>query len=680
VERAEPSGPWTVEIEGVDSGREPARAAVLTLADGVVGTRAAVPGEKDAGEVVAAGLYEGTGPETALIPLPSWNGSPLAGLTAAKRVLDLRDGTLRAELESDDGPASTMAFASLARPGTVVLTAEPEGGGAPLQVVRGTEHGKEGGRSWARVSGSGGAAVAASQRVAGGPAGRARLERLAAYATDPHHAPSAEAALELLEEAERLGVDALLQEQRSAWTRRWAAADIRIEGDDDLQRAVRFCLFHLMASVADRPEAALGAKGLSGRGYRGHVFWDTDVFVLPFLAATHPPAARALVGYRVARLDAARAEAARHGHAGARFPWESADQGVDITPTELPGPDGLPMAVRTGQQEEHITADVAWAVARYLAWSGERDDVGGCYTLLGETARYWASRVRRDEDGTAHIDGVIGPDEYHELIDDNAFTNAMVARNLRIAAALAPSSAHEAGLWRRVADELVIGYDPDTGRHEQFAGFFALESPTLSNLPPGADPVAVLGWKHLQRTQLIKQADVLMLHLLVPELAAPGSLEPDIDWYEPRTTHASSLSAPVHAAALARAGRLDGALRYLHQAATIDLDDRVGNTRDGLHIASMGGVWHALIHGIAGLELRGPHLRVHPNLPPGWDAFEFQVLVHGAPFRFRVLPDRVIVRTARARAVRVGEQERWVEAGPDGMELEHDARAWRDGR
>ena len=669
-----PPGPWTVEVEGVDPGREAARAAVLTLADGVVGTRAAIPGDKGAGEALAAGLYAGTGPETALVPLPSWNGPPLDGAAPRRRVLDLRDGTLHTELETDDGPASTMAFASLARPGTVVLTSEPRGGGMPLQLVKGAEHGKEGDRTWARISGSGGAAVAASQRVAG----RARLERLAAYATDPHQAPNAEAALELLEEAERAGVDTLLAEQRSAWAERWAMADIRIEGDDELQRAVRFCLFHLMASVADRPQAALGAKGLSGRGYRGHVFWDTDVFVLPFLAATHPPAARALIGYRLARLDAARAVAARHGYAGARFPWESADVGVDITPPELPGPDGLPMAVRTGEQEEHITADVAWAVSRYLAWSGEPDHA--CHTLLGETARYWASRARRDENGTAHIERVIGPDEYHEYVDDNAFTNAMAARNLRTAAALAPASAFEAGLWRRIADELVIGYDPATGRHEQFAGFFGLDPLTLADLPPGGDPVAVLGWKRLQGTQLLKQADVLMLHLLVPELAVPGSLEPDIDWYEPRTTHASSLSAPVHAAALARAGRLEGALRYLHQAATIDLDDRAGNTRDGLHIASMGGVWHALIHGIAGLELRGPNLRVHPHLPPGWDAFEFQVCVHGTPFRFRILPDRVVVQTPRTRRVRVGAQERWVEVGPRGMEVEHDARAWRTRR
>jgi trehalose/maltose hydrolase-like predicted phosphorylase len=181
----------------------------------------------------------------------------------------------------------------------------------------------------------------------------------------------------------------------------------------------------------------------------------------------------------------------------------------------------------------------------------------------------------------------------------------------------------------------------------------------------------------VQHTQLVKQADVLMLHLLVPDLAPPGSLGPDIDWYEPRTTHASSLSAPVHAAVLARAGRLDDALAYLRKAATIDLEDRAGNTRDGLHLAAMGGVWHALVHGIAGLDLHGQNLRLHPHLPPGWDALEFQVMLHDVAFRFRVLPDRVTVRAHGPRRVRLGACEDWVDVGPEGVVLEHDALGWR---
>ena len=670
-----------VEIEGVDLASEPARAAILTLGDGVVGARADSPGSPEGTGVVAAGIYAGAGPETMLAPLPGWNQAPLGEAVPRRRVLDLRDGTLRTELDTRDGEATTVAFASLARPGAAVLVVEgpvfQDAQEGPLRLPADVEHGRKDDRQWARVHGSGGVAVAASERVVRMAAARLRLERLVAYATDPRQAPRPEAALEALEAAERLGVETLLAEQRSAWARRWAVADIGIEGDPELQRAVRFCLFHLMASVADRAEAALGARGLSGHGYRGHVFWDTDVFVLPFLAATHPPAARALLGYRVQRLDAARAAAARGGFEGARFPWESAATGDDVTPTWVTDSSGEPLLVLTGEQEEHITADVAWAVARYQNWSGDARTLGACRELLCETARYWTSRIRLDTGGAAHIDGVIGPDEYHENVDDNAFTNAMVRWNLLHAAGVGGSGAEEASSWRMCAAAVVDGFDSTSRRHEQFAGYFDLEPLTVADLPHGVDPVQLLGREHVQRTQLVKQADVLMLHLLIPDLVSAGSLGPDIDWYEPRTTHASSLSEPVHAAVLARAGRLDDALAYLRRSAMIDLDDLDGNTCDGLHVATMGGVWHALVHGFGGLELHGQNLKLHPHLPAGWEALEFQVMVHDVAFRFRVLPDRVSVRTDKVRQVLVGTGEDWVEVGPDGVAIEHDALGWR---
>jgi trehalose/maltose hydrolase-like predicted phosphorylase len=255
----------------------------------------------------------------------------------------------------------------------------------------------------------------------------------------------------------------------------------------------------------------------------------------------------------------------------------------------------------------------------------------------------------------------------------------MARWNLVHAAGLAGED-EEAGRWRWLAAALVDGFDGASGRHEQFAGYFGLEPLTVADLPPAADPVDVLGWEHVQRAQIIKQADVLMLHLLVPQLARPSSLPADIDWYEPRTTHASSLSHPVHAAALARAGRVDDALVHLRQAATIDLDDREGRTHEGLHIAAMGGVWHALVHGVAGLELHGRNLHLHPHLPASWEALEFQVVLHGAAFRIRVLPDRVVVGSHDGRSVRVGASEDWVEVGREGVELEHDALAWRTAR
>lgn len=313
-------------------------------------------------------------------------------------------------------------------------------------------------------------------------------------------------------------------------------------------------------------------------------------------------------------------------------------------------------------------------MARYLAWTWDAGTVPTARTLLAETARYWASRVAVDSAGRAHLDDVIGPDEYHEGVDDNAFTNAMARWNLEQAASRKRPGDPESAHWRALAAALVDGYDEGERRHEQFSGYFELDPLTVADLPTGQNPVDALGWQRLQGTQLLKQADVLMLHLLVPELAGPGALGNDIDWYEPRTTHASSLSRPVHAAVLARAGRLDGALDHLRYSATIDLENRGARTAEGLHIATMGGVWHALVHGIAGLELDDGNLWLEPHLPPGWEALEFQVLVHDMPFRVRVQPDRVSVQ-APGRRVRVG--TKWVEIGTEGVVVEHDAAAWR---
>ena len=278
--------------------------------------------------------------------------------------------------------------------------------------------------------------------------------------------PDPTEALRAVREIEGCGFERLLVEQREAWARRWGKADIGIDGDPELQLAVRLALFHLIASVGDRGESALGARGLSGLAYRGHVFWDSDVFVLPFFAATHPPAARALLEYRLRRLPAARDAARRLGRAGARFPWESARSGDDVTPPIVHDRTGRLVPIRTGELEEHIVADVAWAASCYLDWTGDKEFAAGPgLTLFVDTARYWASRIRVDQQGRGHIDGVIGPDEYHEPVDDNAYTNVMARWNLRRAAAAAESNgvaAAERGRWLSMAEALVDGYEPET--------------------------------------------------------------------------------------------------------------------------------------------------------------------------------------------------------------------------
>ncbi len=662
------------------------------LADGTVGTRGVLEDESGGDHppgpaVVAAGLYEpAEGVSETLVPLPSWCALPVAGsLRTGRRVLDLRDGVLtrRAAGGGGGGELWSARFACAERPGTGVLVAEvaaelltggPVGGGCR---VGGPDEGGPAGssagqagegavpRRWRSPFG-GGALVATDTRVtpearSGGPV---TVERLAVHVVSAHRAPRRAEASRRLARARELGPAALLAEQRRAWGKRWAAADVEIVGDPELTLAVRFSLFHLLSSAARRGEAAVGARGLTGPAYAGHVFWDTDVFVLPVLAAVAPRQARAVLEYRLRRLDAARARAGGNGRRGARFPWESAHDGRDVTPRSGVDQHGTQVPIRTGDLEEHVTADVAWGAWRYAAWTGDWSFLTGpAYPLLVETARYWAARVRRDAQGAAHIDHVIGPDEYHEDVDDNAFTNLMARWNLRRAAELVErvgprgSEADEAGGWRETADALVDGYDRATGRYEQFAGYDRLAPVMAADL--GAPPLAadlVLGPERLAATQVVKQADVLMAHFLVPGETEPGSLDANLRHYLSRCAHGSSLSPSVHATLLARDGRPDEALDLLAVAVAVDLEDLTETTGGGLHLANLGGIWQAVVHGFAGVAVERPDdpaLVIEPHLPGGWDELKVTVGWHGAELHLTCRRDGVHVSSPVALTVRV---------------------------
>ena len=402
------------------------------------------------------------------------------------------------------------------------------------------------------------------------------VQQVAAYSGDGRYRPGLRPAADALRAASRAGFGRLLADHRVAWADRWDAVDVQVRGDPEAQLALRFALFQLWCAIKDRGELAVGARGLSGPGYSGHVFWDADVFVLPAVVAMDPAAGAAMIRYRLRRLDAARARARAAGRDGARFPWESAASG-------LLG--GRRVPILTGQLEEHITADVAWAATHYASWTALHAPAAG--PLLAETARYWASRYRLDAAGRAHIEGVIGPDEYHERVDDNAFTNVMARWNLRAganAAARGGVDPAETARWREVADRRVDGYDPATSRYEHFTGFFGLEPLLIGDVatPPVAD--LLLGRDRVARSQLIKQPDVLMLHHPVPDQVEPGSLRPNLDYYGPRTAHGSSLSPAITASLLARAGRPDEALAMLRMALALDLDDLTGMTGAGLHM------------------------------------------------------------------------------------------------
>jgi trehalose/maltose hydrolase-like predicted phosphorylase len=647
---------WIVCETGAGPERRRATESLFTLGAGGVATRGSVE-EAAAGAqpmVLAAGVYDGIGPGQHLLPGPVWTGLAVEPAPAGdRRVLDLRTGVLeRTELTASACPLRTVRLASITMPGVVAMRAEAPAGrlrpGRPLRRPPGAEMtaGRQDGVCWARTGAStgGGITAAAVQRTRrDGPV--RTVQRVAAYAASQRHRPDPRVAADALAAAGRLGFDRLLADHRAAWARRWDAVDVQVRGDPPAQLALRFALFQLWCAIKARGELAVGARGLSGTGYSGHVFWDADVFTLPAVAAMDPAAAAAMIRYRLRRLDAARARARAAGRRGARFPWESAASGDDVTPASA-RIGGRKMPILTGPLEEHITADVAWAAAHYASWTGL--GTPAVAPLLAETARYWASRCRLDAAGSAHIDGVIGPDEYHERVDDNAFTNVMARWNLRAgadAADRAGTAPAETARWRELAGRLVDGYDPASGRYEQFAGYFALEPLLIADV--AAPPVAadlLLGRDRVAQSQLIKQPDVLMAHHLVPDQVEPGSLEPNLDYYDPRTAHGSSLSPAVTASLLARAGRPDEALEMLRMALALDLDDLTGMTSAGLHMANLGAAWQAVTAGLAGVRIQAGVLTVDPRLPAAWDGLHLRFRCLGRKVRLDITHDRISVR------------------------------------
>jgi kojibiose phosphorylase len=514
----------------------------------------------------------------------------------------------------------------------------------------------------ATLAGGDGAGVAAEDRTGeralvrrfrfDAAPGRAwRLDKLVAVATGRDDPDPAARAAERLGRAVAAGLPEVLARSAAAWAGRWATADVEITGDPDLQRDVRFALYHLIGSAnPDDPRAAPGARSLTGEKYRGHVFWDTDTFVLPFFVFTDPPTARAMLAYRHHTLPAAREIAAAAGWRGAAYAWESADGGQDVTPAWYVTSSGDQRAILTGEQEHHLGADIGFAVWQY--WTATGDEaflLGQGAEMLVELARFWASRAEAGDDGRWHVRRVIGPDEYHEDVDDNAYTNQLAAWLLERAAELAGWLAEghpdrwrslratldldegEPAAWRAVAGGLVDGFDPATGLIEQHRGFHQLEEVDLAVLrSPTASGEAALGWTRLNRLKVIKQADVVLLLALLGERFPRAVQEANYRYYEPLTVHDSSLSPAVYALVAARLGDLATAERYLRRATRLDLDlDRGVTAAGGVHIAALGGLWQALVLGVGGMTVAGGQPHFDPHVPASWGSLRFRVRWRG---------------------------------------------------
>ncbi len=439
-----------------------------------------------------------------------------------------------------------------------------------------------------------------------------------------------------LAEARHTGWEGLLAEQRSYLDEFWAGADVELDGDAELQQAVRFALFHTLQAGARVDGRAIAAKGLTGPGYDGHCFWDTESFVLPVLTYTAPQATAAVLRWRHRTLDTARERATQLGLEGAAFPWRT------ITGRECSA------YWPAGTAAFHIGADIADAVSRYQAATGDEEFARSVGTeLLVETARLWRSLGHHDAHGRFRIDGVTGPDEYSAVADNNVYTNLMAQRNLRNAAVAVerhPGSAaklgvdlEEAASWRDAADRMVVPYDEELGVHPQAEGFTRHAIWDFAHTSPEQYPLLLhFPYFDLYRKQVVKQADLVLALFSRGDAFTPEEKARNFAYYEGLTVRDSSLSACVQAVVAAEVGHLELAYDYFGEAALMDIADLEHNTRDGLHIASLAGAWIAAVCGFGGMRDHDGQLTFAPQLPERLTRMSFRIGFHGSRLRVEV--------------------------------------------
>jgi alpha,alpha-trehalose phosphorylase len=440
-----------------------------------------------------------------------------------------------------------------------------------------------------------------------------------------------------LSSARRSGWDGLVEEQREYLDEFWDGADVEIDGDSELQQAIRFALFHTLQCGARTERRAIAAKGLTGSGYDGHAFWDSETFVLPVLSYVAPDAAADALRWRLSTLGLAHERAFQLGLEGAAFPWRTI-RGHECS-AYWPA----------GTAAFHVAADIADAVIRHVDVTGDlafERETG--LQLLVETARLWRSLGHHDVDGRFHIDGVTGPDEYTAIVDDNIYTNLMAQRNLRgavEAAARHPRTAARLGVddeeiaaWRDAAAAMAVPFDERLGVHQQSAGFTGHAEWDFENTTPEQYPLLLnFPYFDLYRKQVVKQPDLVLALYKRGDYFTDEQKARDFAYYERITVRDSSLSACVQAIVAAEVGQLDLAYDYFGEAALVDIDDLAHNTRDGLHIASLAGSWLSAVAGFGGLRDHGGELSFAPRIPHSLQRLAFRLTFQGRRLRVEIV-------------------------------------------
>lgn len=462
------------------------------------------------------------------------------------------------------------------------------------------------------------------------------------------------ACVDVLHDMVREGKEENLKKHFRYREEEWKMADIEISGDKKAQLSIRFNLYHLIiAKPHHDPTLSVGAKFLSGEGYKGHVFWDTEIFILPFYIYSFPEAAKNLLLYRYYSLTGAIQNAKDLGFKGAKFAWESADDGKETTPRFGYSADGKEVRIFTGDEEHHIVSDVVHGLFNF--YSATKDEgflYGKGAEIVFQTAIFWLSRIEKRR-GRYEIRKVIGPDEFHEHVDNNAFTNYLVMWHFikacelykkmeKDAPAVLKKLAKKIKLTKKQVEEMHVvskiiyfPYDQKTDIIEQFEGYFSLEDFEVKKYDKNG--MAVLPkkakGKDLNKTRLLKQADVVLLTHLFADRFPPEVKKKNYYYYEKRTMHQSSLSFSIYALMGLEVGDHKKAYNYFMKTSQIDLTNSHKNTAHGIHAASAGGAWQMVVHGFAGMKVRRGVLCFDPWLPAKWKKLSYSCMWEGVILR-----------------------------------------------
>lgn len=456
---------------------------------------------------------------------------------------------------------------------------------------------------------------------------------------------------EILKGICKISLDDLLIEQQAILEKFWASADILIQGDERLQEGIRFNMFHLFQSTGRDPFSNIAAKGLSGEGYEGHYFWDTEIYMLPFFTLTEPALAKSLLRYRYSILDGAREHAKEMGHkSGALYPWRT------IAGKECSG------YFPSGSAQYHISADVAYSYIQYYLATKDSSfwsEFGA--EVLFETARIWIE-IGHCKDDQFRIDAVTGPDEYTCIVNNNYYTNVMAKYNLKWAATIyqllkeTDTSAsmritekinlkpEEVEKWEWASNHMYLPYEETLKINPQDDTFLQKALWNLEETPK--DQFPLLLHYHpltLYRYQVCKQADTVLAHFLLEDEQALETIAATYDYYEKITTHDSSLSSCIFSIMATRLGKIDKAYQYFMETARLDLDNTHGNTKDGLHMANMGGTWMAIVFGFGGLRIKEDGIYLSPVLPPNWTGYCFRFQTNGTSLEVLVEDQKVTI-------------------------------------